>query len=115
MGVVIYHNPRCVTSRKTLDLLRSKKVEPKIIEYLKTPPDEAQIKKLLAQLGLTARELLRKREPDYKKLKLDDPSVTDAKIIRAMAEHPVLIERPVVVNGNKAVLGRPPAKALEIL
>jgi len=115
MKVTIYHNPRCTKSRATLKLLHEHGVEPEIIEYLKTPPDSATLKRLLKQLGLKPRELLRKKEAAYKEAGLDDPDLNDEAIIAAMAEHPILIERPIVVAGNRAVLGRPPENVLELM
>ena len=111
----IYHNPRCSKSRQALDLLRERGVEPEVVEYLKTPPDEATLTRLLKQLGLAPRELLRTKEPEYKELGLNDPTIDDATLIRAMVAHPKLIERPIVVQGKRAVLGRPPEKVLELL
>lgn len=115
MNVLIYHNPRCSKSRETLKLLREKGVEPEVIEYLKTPPSPAQIETLLRQLGMTPRELMRKKEPIYKELGLDDPKKTDKALIKAMSEHPILIERPIVIANGKAALGRPPENALSVL
>jgi arsenate reductase len=111
----IYHNPRCSKSRETLALLRSHGIEPDVVEYLKTPPTYDQLTSLLSMLGLKPRQLIRKGEPDYKALGLDDPSLSDDALVRAMAEHPVLIERPIVVTGTHARLGRPPENVLEIL
>ena len=113
--VTIYHNPRCTKSRRTLALLESRGIEPQIIEYLVTPPTETELKHLLKLLGITPRELLRKKEAEYKQAKLDNPDVSDAEIIRAMIRHPRLIERPIVVVGNKAALGRPPENVLKII
>jgi arsenate reductase len=113
--VTIYHNPRCAKSRATLKLLETRGIKPKVVEYLKTPPSEAELKRLLKLLGLTARELVRKKEAEYKKLKLDDPKKTEQDLVRAMVEHPVLIERPIVVANGKAALGRPPENVLKIL
>ena len=115
MTTTIYHNPRCSKSRQTLDLLRQNGAEPEIIEYLKTPPTIAELKSLLAKLGLKPRELLRTKEPEYKAAGLNNPELSDAEIMRAMVDHPKLIERPIVVHGNKAMLGRPPERVLEIL
>jgi arsenate reductase len=115
MPVTIYHNPKCAKSRETLKLLKARGLEPCVIEYLKTPPTETELKQLLALLGLKPRQLLRTKEPEYKTAGLDDPSLGDAAIIRAMIRHPRLIERPIVVHGKKAALGRPPRKVLEIL
>ncbi len=113
--VTIYHNPRCAKSRATLKLLQARGIQPKIVEYLKTPPSEAELERLLELLGLTARELARKKEPEYKKLKLDDPKKSEKEIVLAMVKHPILIERPIVVAGGKAALGRPPQNVLKIL
>ena len=115
MTTTIYHNPRCSKSRQTLDLLRQNGAEPEIIEYLKTPPTIAELKALLAKLGLKPRELLRTKEPEYRAAGLNKPELSDAEILRAMIDHPKLIERPIVVHGNKAMLGRPPERVLEIL
>ncbi len=114
-SVTIYHNPRCTKSRQTLALLEQHGIKPKVIEYLVTPPTEAELRHLLKLLGLSPRELLRKKEEEYKQAKLDDPDVTDAEIIRAMIKYPRLIERPIVVAGNRAALGRPPENILKIL
>ncbi|HUC64437.1 MAG TPA: arsenate reductase (glutaredoxin) [Stellaceae bacterium] len=111
--IVIYHNPRCAKSRATLALLEKKGVKPRIVEYLKTPPDQAELKRLLRLLGKTPRELLRVKEA--KAVGLDQPGLSDAAIIAGMARHPVVIERPIVVNGNRAALGRPPEAVLDIL
>lgn len=115
MKTTIYHNPRCGKSRETLALLREQGVEPVIVEYLATPPDAAALKKLLTALKLKPRQLLRTKEKDYQALGLDDPGLSDAELIEAMAAHPLLIERPIVVAGGKAVLGRPPEKVLDII
>ena len=113
--VTIYHNPKCSKSRETLALLHKHHIEPKIIEYLATPPTVSQLTSLLTQLQLKPRELLRRKEPIYKTLGLNNEKISDAKIIAAMAKHPILIERPIVVCGKKAVLGRPPENVLGIL
>ena len=115
MAVTIYHNPKCATSRATLKLLRAHGIEPVIIEYLKTPPTRTELAALVKQLGLKPRELLRRKEPDYKSARLDNPKLTDSAILAAMLKHPKLIERPIVVKGKKAVLGRPPENVLKIL
>ena len=115
MAVTIYHNPRCSKSRQTLALLEKRGIEPKVIEYLATPPSETELKHLLKLLGIKPRELLRTKEEEYKQAKLDRPDVTDSDIIRAMVKHPRLMERPIVVSGNKAALGRPPENVLKIL
>lgn len=111
--VVIYHNPRCITSRKTLALLEKKGVKPKVIEYLKTPPSAAELKRLLKMLGKTPRELMRSKEA--REAGLNKPGLTDSALIAAMVKNPIVIERPIVVNGSHAALGRPPEAVLEIL
>ncbi len=113
MTVTIYHNPRCNTSRKTLALLEKKGIKPEVIEYLKTPPSAAELKQLLANLGLKPRELLRKKEA--KEAGLDKPDLSDAQLIAGMVKHPITIERPIVVKGNRAALRRPPEAVLRIL
>jgi arsenate reductase len=113
MTVTIYHNPRCNTSRKTLALLEKQGLKPEVVEYLKTPPNAAELKQLLAKLGLSPRQLLRKKEA--KDAGLDKPSLSDAQLIAGMAKHPITIERPIVVKGNRAALGRPPEAVLKIL
>jgi len=115
MAVVIYHNPRCAKSRDTLKLLEGRGVRPVIVEYLKTPPSSTDLKHILKLLGISARGLLRTKEAEYKAAGLDNPKLTDDKIVAAMAKHPILIERPIVIAGRKAALGRPPEKVLEIL
>ncbi len=115
MPVTIYHNPQCAKSRATLKLIEDRGLKPRIIEYLKTPPSETELRHLLKLLDLGPRALLRKKEPEYKQAKLDNPDLTDAQIIHAMVKHPKLIERPIVVSGGKAALGRPPEHVLRIL
>lgn len=111
----IYHNPRCSKSRQTLQLLHDNRIEPNIVLYLETPPDTETLKKLIKKLGITPRELLRKGEDEYKQNNLANTSLSDEALIAAMVKFPKLIERPIVVNGNKAVLGRPPENVLSIL
>ena len=115
MPVTIYHNPRCSKSRRTLDLLRGRVIEPEIVEYLKTPPSAARLDELLGLLGLEPRQLMRRKEAAYTELGLNDPALSRAALIAAMAEAPILIERPIVVAGGKAALGRPPEAVLDIL
>ncbi len=115
MSVTIYHNPRCSKSRQTLQLLKERDVEAEVVEYLKTPPDRATLEGLLDLLGLEPRELMRRKEKEYKELGLDDPSLTREQLIDAMAAHPRLIERPIVVANGKATIGRPPENVLDIL
>lgn len=114
-NISIYHNPRCSKSRQTLQLLEEKGISPEIVLYLETQPDAAEIKSLLKKLGISARELLRKGEDDYKANKLSDTSLSDDQLIAAMAQYPKLIERPIVVKGSKAVLGRPPENVLDLI
>lgn len=111
----MYHNPRCSKSRQTLALLRERGFEPKIVLYLETPPSEAELEELLDMLGVPARDLMRRTEASYRDLGFDDPSLTREDLVAAMAAHPILIERPVVVSGTRAAIGRPPEKVLEIL
>lgn len=113
--VTLYHNPRCSTSRNALKLLRDRGVEPEIVEYLKTPPDARTLDGFLTKLGMEPRALMRRKEAEYKKLGLDDPKKTRDQLIRAMVEHPILIERPIAVNKGKVALGRPAEKVLEVL
>ncbi len=115
MNVRIYHNPRCSKSRATLALLQDRGIEPEVVLYLETPPDEATLRGLLQQLGLGPRELMRKGEQEYRDNNLDDASLDDDALISAMAQHPRLIERPIVVASGKARIGRPPESVLEIL
>ena len=115
MAVTIYHNPRCSKSRQTLALIEEKGADPEVVEYLKTPPSAAELKAILDKLGLAPRELMRRKEAPYAELNLDDPSLSDEQLIQAMVENPILIERPIVVAGGKARLGRPPEQVLEIL
>lgn len=113
--ITIYHNPRCSTSRKALDIIRATGAEPEIVEYLQTPPTREKLAELLRLMGLPARELLRRKEALYKELGLDDPKWTDEQLIGAMVENPILIERPIVVSAKGARLGRPVEKIEEIL
>ena len=115
MSVTIYHNPRCSKSRQTLQLLRDRGVEPEIVEYLQTPPAAAELKAVLGLLGLAPRALMRRKEAPYKDLGLDDEELSEDSLIEAMAQNPILIERPIVLANGKAALGRPPETVLEIL
>jgi arsenate reductase len=111
----IYHNPRCSKSRETLKLLQEQGIEPEIILYLDTPPDAKTLAGLLAKLQLQPRELMRTKEKEYKEQGLDNPQLSTDDLIAAMIATPKLIERPIVVHGSKAALGRPPEQVLEIL
>ncbi|MEP3857804.1 MAG: arsenate reductase (glutaredoxin) [Porticoccus sp.] len=113
--ISIYHNPRCSKSRQTLALLEDRGLSPEIILYLDNPPDRKTLKDLLGKLGISARQLLRKGEDAYRENNLADESLTETQLIDAMVANPKLIERPIVINGSRAALGRPPEKVLEIL
>lgn len=115
MDVVIYHNPRCSKSREALKLLQEHGVTPRIVEYLKTPPSEGTLKDILKKLRKEPRDIIRRQEAPYRELGLDDPSLAEAELVHAMSANPVLIERPIVVAGARAAIGRPPAAVLEIL
>ena len=115
MTVTIYHNPRCSKSRQTLELLRTQGLEPNIIEYLKTPPGKSELTGILALLGMGPRELMRKKEAEYKASGLEDAGLSDDRLLDAMIEHPVLIERPIVLANGKAAIGRPPENVLAII
>jgi arsenate reductase (glutaredoxin) len=113
--VTLYHNPRCSKSREALNLLREQGQEPDVVLYLETPPNAKTLKALLVKLGINARDLLRKGEDAYKELNLADEKLSEAALIKAMVENPNLIERPIAINGNKAVIGRPPENVLQII
>ncbi len=113
MSVVIYHNPKCSTSRKTLDLLRDNGIEPEIVQYLKTPPTRAQLAQMISDAGIDVRTAVRKRESLYAELNLADAS--DDQLLDAMAQHPILIERPWVVTAKGTRLARPIENVTEIL
>ena len=113
--ITIYHNPRCSKSRATLEILKSNGIEPKIVEYLKTPPDAATLNNFLKKLSMEPRDLMRKGEAPYKELKLYEKEKDKKELIDAMVQNPILIERPIIVNGDKVALGRPPENVLEIL
>ncbi len=115
MTVTIWHNPRCSKSRQTLALLRERGVEPQIVEYLKTPPAAEELEAVLGKLGMEPRDLMRRKEAAYRDAGLDDPALGRRHLVEAMAAHPVLIERPVVLAQGKAALGRPPENVLAIL
>ncbi|OWS74964.1 arsenate reductase (glutaredoxin) [Pantoea sp. VS1] len=114
--VRIYHNPRCSKSRETLALLQQQGIEPQVVLYLDTPPDIDTLKTLLQQLGMhSARELMRRGEEIYKTLGLASNDLSEQQLLQAMVEHPKLIERPIVIHGDRARIGRPPEAVLEIL
>jgi arsenate reductase len=113
--LTLYHNPRCSKSRGALELLEARGLAPTIVRYLATPPDAAQLRDLLSKLGISPRQLLRTGEDEYKALNLADQALSDEQLIATMAANPKLIERPILIAGDKAVIGRPPEKVLEIL
>jgi arsenate reductase len=115
MSVTIWHNPKCATSRKVLEMLRAQGIAPKIVEYLKDPPAAAAIKTALKEMGIKPRQLLRQRGAPYSDLGLDDPKWTDSALIGLMTKHPILIERPVVRTRKGTRLCRPPERVKEIL
>ncbi|MEC4717565.1 arsenate reductase (glutaredoxin) [Noviherbaspirillum sp. CPCC 100848] len=115
MDIKIYHNPDCGTSRNTLALIRNAGVEPQIIEYLKTPPDRAALKEMIANAGLTVREAIREKGTPYAELGLNDPSLTDENLLDAMLANPILINRPFVVTPAGVKLCRPSEAVLDIL
>ena len=113
--ITIYHNPGCGTSRKVLGMLRDAGHAPKVVEYLKTPPSTAEMRDLLKKLGLTPREILRRRGTPYGELGLDDPSKSDDALLDALRAHPILMERPVVVTSKGAAVCRPVDRVLDLL
>ena len=115
MRVTIYHNPRCSKSRQTLALIEQRGLKPEVIEYLLQPPTRKQLETILKLLGLRPRELMRRNEAIYRESKLDDETLSDDKLISAMVEHPILIERPIVLANGRAAIGRPPEQVLGIL
>jgi arsenate reductase (glutaredoxin) len=115
MTVTIWHNPRCSKSRQTLELLHEKGIEPTVREYLKQPPSKAEVEKLIGLVGGDGRELIRDGEPQFKKLGRKKADLSRSDIARAIAEHPILLQRPIVVSGSRAAIGRPPEAVLAIL
>ena len=113
--VTIYHNPRCSKSRQTLALVEEHGIEPDIVKYLETPPSEAQLAEILDLLGVEPQDLMRKHEQAYKDAGLDDETLSRAEQIRRMVQFPKVIERPIVIVGDQAVIGRPPENVLKIL
>lgn len=115
MAVTIYHNPRCSKSRQTLQLVREHGIEPDVVEYLKTPPDAGELSRILDLLGLEPRQLMRTGEAAYGENNLDDTDLDREELLAVMLANPILIERPIVVAGDRARIGRPPESVLEIL
>lgn len=113
--ITIYHNPNCSKSRQTLELLRKQGVEPKIIHYLDTPPDEETLQQLLQLMKMEPFDLVRKKEDLFEELAIEKIGADSQQLIRTMVENPILIERPIVVKGNKAVIGRPPECVLTLI
>lgn len=112
--VTLYYNPRCSKCREALCVLEEKGIKPEIVEYLKTPPTEKQLKEILKKLGLKAEELLRKKEPLFIE-KYKGKKLSEAEWVTVMCKNPVLIERPIAIEGNKAIIGRPAERVIEIL
>ena len=115
MSLTIYHNPRCSKSRETLKLIEGRGLKPKVVNYLETPPSAAELKSILKKLGLKAEDIVRTGEARYAELGLKDRKLDDEALIALMVANPILIERPIVVAGPKAAIGRPPETVLEIL
>ena len=115
VDIVIYHNPDCGTSRNTLAMIRNAGIEPHVIEYLKTPPSRALLEQLIARMGITVRDLLREKGTPFEELGLGDPALSDAALLDAMMEHPILINRPIVVSPLGVKLCRPSEAVLDIL
>lgn len=113
--LTLYHNPRCSKSRAALELLEQRGLAPTVVRYLETPLDATRLRALLGKLGLSARQLLRTGEDEYKSLGLADTSLSEEQLIAAIAQHPKLMERPVLETSDKAIIGRPPENVLEIL
>ena len=113
--LTLYHTPRCSKSRGALELLEARGLAPNVVRYLETPLDAAQLEALLGKLGISARQLLRTGEDEYKTLNLADASLSEAQLMAAIAAHPKLMERPILATADKAVIGRPPENILEIL
>jgi arsenate reductase len=113
--IQILHNPRCSKSRQTLALIEEKGIQPEIVLYLENTPSNNELKNILSKLGISARELLRKGEQDYKDNNLSDLTLSEEDLITKMIQFPKLIERPIVIKNNQAVLGRPPENVLDLL
>lgn len=115
MAIQILHNPRCSKSRQTLALLEQNGVTPEVIEYLKTPPTSAELASIVAKLGVSVRDIIRTKEAEYKETGADNAELTDAQVLDILVATPKLIERPIVINDDKAAIGRPPENALAVL
>ncbi|RFA30437.1 arsenate reductase (glutaredoxin) [Alkalilimnicola ehrlichii] len=115
MSIIIYHNPRCSKSRQTLQLLTERGIEPQVVDYLKTPPTVAELSKIVDALGVEPREVMRHKEAEYKEQALDNPELSREALLEAINRTPRLLERPIVVNGERVAIGRPPENVLDIL
>ena len=115
MSITIYHNPKCSKSRQTLKLLQEQGIKHVTVEYLKNPPTVEKLKEILSLLGVSPRDLMRKKEDEFKELDLANSKLSDEDLIHYMAKNPILIERPIVLANGKAALGRPPEQVLNIL
>ena len=113
--ITIYHNNRCSKSRQTLGLIEAQGMAPEVIDYLKTPPDKATLSKLIQYLEVPVREIIRTGEDMYKTLNLKDSSLSDEQLLDAIVAHPKLLQRPIVVRGDRAIIGRPPENVLDLL
>ena len=113
--LIIYHNPSCSKSRETLQILKNSNLTPRVIEYLDEPPTRQELKAIIKMLGVSARDLLRTNEQIYQQAKLENDALSEDEIIAAICQHPVLLQRPIVVSGNRAVIGRPPTQVLNII
>ncbi len=114
-NIKIFFNPSCTKCRLTLDILEEKEVDVTVVEYLTSPPDSDEINEILTLLKLGPRDLMRTFEAPYKENNLDNPDLSREQLIQAMIDNPILIERPIIINGNKATIGRPPERVLDIL
>ncbi|MCP4981241.1 MAG: arsenate reductase (glutaredoxin) [Gammaproteobacteria bacterium] len=113
--LIIYHNPLCSKSRETLQILEDSNLSPDVVEYLEQPPTRQELKEVIEMLGIPARDLLRTSEQVYDDAELGDDTLTDDEIIEAICQHPKLMQRPIVISGTQAIIGRPPNRVLEIL
>ncbi len=115
MSIQILHNPRCSKSRQTLALLEENGVTPDVVEYLKTPPSEQELAEIVSKLGVNVRDIIRVKETEYKETGADNSELSDTQVIAILVANPKLIERPIVINGDKAAIGRPPENVLAII
>ena len=113
--LIIYHNPGCSKSRETLQILLDNSMDPKIVEYLREPPNRQELEAIIEMLDVSARDLLRTTEQIYQDASLDNEALTDAEIVAVICQNPILLQRPIVVSGNRAVIGRPPENVLKLI